>query len=183
PSTACSWCSAPWRSSPACCCCSGAERDARRRGPPLAGRPPPLSGALATAPAPGRTLSTKEMEMTEPPMQIDRRALAVGVALLAAGLLLVASRLHFLPPISVGQLWPLWLVGFGAGRLLAPKPGGRRWSGAVLTLIGLWLLLDSLHVWRLPIDVAWSAALALGGLAIIVDAGICGVAGRRTAAV
>ena len=40
------------------------------------------------------------------------------------------SHLHLLPWLTVGQLWPLLLVGIGIGRLLQPRPGGRRWPGA-----------------------------------------------------
>jgi hypothetical protein len=108
--------------------------------------------------------------MTADPPVIDRRALAFGLAVLAIGVILSLAHLHLLPPVRAGALWPLLLVGLGVGRLLAPRAGHRRWPGAVLTLIGVWLLLDTLHVWDVPIDVAWSGALAIGGLAIVVDA-------------
>ena len=112
---------------------------------------------------------------------VDRRALAFGLGVLVVGVLLTLSHLHVLPPLQIGQLWPLILVGLGIGRLVAPKHGRRRWPGAVLTLVGLWLLMNSLHWWNLPIDVAWSAALAIGGLCIVADALIDAFAIRRRA--
>jgi len=117
--------------------------------------------------------------MRDPSSDIDIKSLSIGVALVVIGALLLLSRVHLLPPLGMGELWPLFLVGLGVGRLVAPREGGRRWSGAVITGIGIWLLLDSLHVWNLPLDIAWSGALAIGGLAIVVDALSGAFAARR----
>lgn len=113
---------------------------------------------------------TQDSEARDRSTGIDRRGLAFGIAMLLAGLLLVLSHFQVLPPINAGQLWPLFLVGFGIAKLLAPKRGGRRWGGAVMTLLGTWLLLDSIQLWKVPLDVAWSGALAIGGLFIVIDA-------------
>jgi len=115
--------------------------------------------------------------MQESPL-VDRRALALGIAVLGIGVLVTLSKLHLLPPLGFGQLWPLLLIGYGVGKLVAPRPGHRRLSGFVLTFVGAWLLLDTLHLWRLPIDLAWSGALAIGGLVIVIDALVGAVSAR-----
>jgi hypothetical protein len=70
-----------------------------------------------------------------------------GLLIMAVGIGLVLGRIGILETRSAWQLWPLLLIGLGLRSLLTPRPDGRRHGGGLL-LIGVWLLLSQLHIWR-----------------------------------
>jgi len=80
--------------------------------------------------------------------QTTHRQMVLGLMIMGAGLVLVLGRVGVLETRSLWMhLWPLLLIGLGLANLLAPRQDGRRHGGGLL-LIGVWLLLSQLHIWR-----------------------------------
>jgi hypothetical protein len=92
-----------------------------------------------------------------------------GLMIMGVGIVLVLVRLGLLAvDESVWpHLWPLLLIGAGLGKLLTPRPDGLR-HGSGLLLIGIWLLLHELHVWRA--SDSWPLFLVAFGLNIVWNA-------------
>ncbi|MEP7304148.1 MAG: hypothetical protein ABJA98_01395 [Acidobacteriota bacterium] len=70
-----------------------------------------------------------------------------GLMIMGVGMALVLGRFGIVETRGVWHLWPLLLIGLGLGNLMTPRPDGSRHGGGQL-LIGVWLLLNELHIWR-----------------------------------
>ena len=87
--------------------------------------------------------------------------MGVGVALLLTRFGIIEMR------IAWPHLWPLLLIGAGLGKMLTPRPDGSRHGGGIL-LIGVWLLLHELHIWRA--GESWPLFLVAIGARIVWNA-------------
>ena len=95
--------------------------------------------------------------------------MALGLMIMGAGLVLVLGQVGVLATRSRWvHLWPLLLIGLGLAKLLAPRPNGRRHGGGML-LIGVWLLLSQLHIWRA--SDSWPLFLVAVGIRTMWTAG------------
>lgn len=96
--------------------------------------------------------------MNEQPLnehrRIDTGKLIAGLLLVTFGLLFLFDRLFWFDFRDVFRLWPLWLMAFGAAKVVFPGVGrhGRRASrlgGFWPLLIGLIFLMDTLDLMEL----------------------------------
>jgi hypothetical protein len=91
--------------------------------------------------------------------------MVAGLMLMGVGTALVLARFGVLETRSAWlQVWPLLLIGLGVGRLLAPRTDEPRRGWGPL-LIGVWLLLNELHVWRA--GDSWPLFLVAFGIRIV----------------
>jgi Domain of unknown function (DUF5668) len=106
------------------------------------------------------------------PRGVDAGKLAVGVMLLAFGLLFLFDRLFWIDAGEVFRLWPLWLMAFGVIRILFPASRhcgrGSRLGGFWPLLIGSIFLLDTLNV--LALHDSWPLFIAGAGLLMVLRA-------------
>ena len=78
------------------------------------------------------------------PGAVDYSRVFFGGSLMLWGALLLLDQTGVADLSGLWPYWPLWLVLWGAVKLVFP--GHRRRSGAWLVLVGAVLLADSLHV-------------------------------------
>lgn len=109
--------------------------------------------------------------MSEQPsneQKVDRNAVGAGIALLVVGLGLGLARLDLIDLEGAARFWPVLVMGAGIWRMVtATKPRKRR-HGAVVTLIGVWLLISSLGLLGLGYHNSWPVPMILLGLLGVV---------------
>jgi cell wall-active antibiotic response 4TMS protein YvqF len=93
-----------------------------------------------------------------------RSDIAVGVLLVALGLIFLGYRLEIVPELDAQRLWPIVLLAIGIGRFAVPRPDGRR---------GLWLIflggIFLLHNYRLfMLRDSWPLFIVMGGLSLVL---------------
>jgi hypothetical protein len=99
-------------------------------------------------------------------MDIDFKRMVLGLLLALVGIMLVLGQLGILPPVRPwGYFGPALLIGLGLSRLLQSRPDGRSGRGTWLVVIGVWLLLSNLHVWRAR--ETWPLLLVALGLGMV----------------
>jgi hypothetical protein len=102
----------------------------------------------------------------------DRSAptqMVAGLMIMGVGIAVMLGRFGILK-MDDGvwpHLWPLVLIGLGLGKLLAPRLHGGRQGGGLL-LIGVWLLLNQLQIWRA--GESWPLFLMAFGINIVWNA-------------
>lgn len=98
-----------------------------------------------------------------PRARADR--LALGAALIVLGVLLTLDHAGWWPLGGMRQIWPLFLLTLGLGRLLSPQ---RRGEGVLLVSLAAILLLHTYHVARL--HQTWPLLVVLCGVAMLLRA-------------
>lgn len=68
--------------------------------------------------------------------------LIFGLTLIVVGVIYSLDRLGYLEAGSLLRWWPIVLVMAGLGKLFSPGSSSSRWTGVLLTGIGVWLLLE-----------------------------------------
>jgi len=96
--------------------------------------------------------------------------LVLGLFLLAIGVLLIASRIGFDVPDSIGQYWPFLLVALGLAKMLWPGDEGEWRGGMWLLAAGLYCWVSTRSLWGLGWETAWPIFLIVGGLQIVLGA-------------
>ena len=105
-------------------------------------------------------------------LRFRRRAHAPGFVaggvIILIGILLLLSNLGLIRIHDVWRLWPLFLIGPGIGKIVGSYgPTGRIW-GALLTLVGILFLLDTLHIVHMdPRLIGPSLLIGLGILFLV----------------
>lgn len=96
--------------------------------------------------------------------------LAIGVFIMAAGILLALDEFEL---ISIGSTWRLWpgvLVVIGTLILANKRDTHSRFWGSVWIGLGVWLLLNTLGLLRVAVwDMLWPAILILIGLKLVTQ--------------
>lgn len=95
--------------------------------------------------------------------------LAMGIFLMALGVVLTLDRLQLIDASHTLRLWPVGLIVLG-GTILARQPGahGRFWGGGWIVL-GAWLLLNTLGLVRVGFwDLLWPLLLMFFGVKMIL---------------
>lgn len=96
--------------------------------------------------------------------KVDRNALGVGIALLVIGVALSLARLDLIDLEGAARFWPLLLMAAGAWQLVTGAKRRKRRRGAIVVLIGAWLLVSSLGLFGLGFHNSWPVLMILLGL-------------------
>ena len=90
--------------------------------------------------------------------------MAIGLTVMAMGLVLLLGRFGIIPVTGLWHLWPLLLIGLGIGKL-STSYADRTRHGTVLVIVGVWLLCNELRIWRA--EDSWPLLLVAFGLRIV----------------
>ena len=85
--------------------------------------------------------------MTDGQRQRNFSGMAVGIAIMVVGVLLLLDQTGIVYDLGWRHLWPTLLIAMGLARLAFPRVDGRR-DGGWMIVIGSVFLLDTLHVLR-----------------------------------
>ncbi len=108
---------------------------------------------------------------------VSLQNLALGVTLIAVGILLTLDRLEVLHFGQIHRLWPLFLIALGLARLAT---AGQRHSG--LTLLGVGLIFGAQTAGLASMRQLWPLFLVLGGVSLLTrtwDDDECGLRRAR----
>jgi hypothetical protein len=101
-----------------------------------------------------------------------------GLFLLAAGTILLLSRLHVMSiSWTMRHYWPLVVITVGASQIVRRKT---IWSGLWLVAVGAWLQMVTLHIYGFTYESSWPFLLVILGGGIIMRT-IADAARRRDA--
>jgi LiaF transmembrane domain len=102
----------------------------------------------------------------------------IGVIMIVLGLIFLGERLTVVPAVDIGRLWPVILIIFGVGRMVAPHRAtpdpvtgrvpvlSRVWAGFWFLFLGVLFLLDNYDV--LGLDQSWPLFIVAGGLSMLL---------------
>ena len=98
--------------------------------------------------------------------QVKRNGqLIAGLVILGLGLLLGLQFLLDFRIYGLHRLWPLIVIVVGVVRLSSAETRRKRSGGLVLTVVGVWLLLNTLGILGLDWSESWPLLLILIGVA------------------
>lgn len=93
-----------------------------------------------------------------------------GVIIVAIGSLLLLDNLGIFRFRDIWQYWPVLLIAWGAAHLIDSRtPSGWVWGG-IVTLVGAFLLLDTLDIIVFNFAVIWPLILIAFGVTVLVRA-------------
>src|ERR1700691_3886129 len=93
-----------------------------------------------------------------------------GAIVVGIGCLLLLDNLGIVRFHDIWQYWPVLLVAYGVSRIVDSRtPSGYVWGG-VITLIGAFLLLDTLDIIVFNFAVVWPLLLIAFGISVLVRA-------------
>jgi predicted membrane protein len=93
--------------------------------------------------------------------------LFLGLVVVTLGLIALLDNLGVIQVESAWRFWPLFLIAFGTARLLRPAGCPGRWTGFMLVIIGLWLLLQNLGAMPYRLIHFWPVLIVLLGLRLV----------------
>ncbi len=79
--------------------------------------------------------------------------LFAGLVVTALGAIALLDNFNIVRIGNVWRLWPLILIAVGLAKLLRGSPG--RFAGTLLSVAGLWLLLENLGAWPYSLGDLW----------------------------
>ena len=91
----------------------------------------------------------------------------LGGIMVAVGTLFMLRELHVIDDFAVNDLWPLFLVGFGMAQLQRRRGFWGHTLGGLISLLGLGILLENLHIVALGAAHFWPVLVVVAGLAIM----------------
>jgi hypothetical protein len=109
-----------------------------------------------------------EPKSIEPERGLDVPKLTMGLFLVGFGLVFLFDRLFWIDGHELFRLWPLWLIGFGAIRVMFPGRRRGRLAGFWPILVGVIFLMDVLEV--MSIHDSWPLFIVGGGLLMMLRA-------------
>lgn len=89
-----------------------------------------------------------------------------GLILVAIGLLFLGERIHVLPIVDIGRLWPVFLIVLGLAQFIMPREDKKRVGGITLLFVGGIFLLHNYRI--LMLHDSWPLFIVLGGLTLIL---------------
>jgi hypothetical protein len=104
----------------------------------------------------------------KPEPRMDTSALGTGIFLIVAGIALTLAKLDLLRLEGLGALWPLVVVAAGLWVLATGAKPKKRRRGAVMIVVGAWLLVNTLELFDLSWYNSWPALMILLGLLQLV---------------
>ena len=81
--------------------------------------------------------------------------LFAGLVVIALGAIALLDNFNIVRIGNVWRLWPLILIAVGLAKLLRPRGSPGRFAGTLLSIAGLWLLLENLGVWPYSLGDLW----------------------------
>ncbi|MBM3729071.1 MAG: hypothetical protein FJW40_27050 [Acidobacteria bacterium] len=90
----------------------------------------------------------------------------MGVLLIAAGGILLGGQLGFFEIAPLRQLWPLFLIVIGAGKLAA-RDDGSRIAGLIITATGAGFLARNLGWWDFSWRMVWPVLMVAAGVLML----------------
>jgi predicted membrane protein len=93
--------------------------------------------------------------------------LALGLVVIAIGVLFTLDRLGYVDAGDFWEYWPVLLVAIGIGRVLQPRGTHERGFGLVLILFGVWFLLSNLDVIHYTFGDVWPVLLVVLGIMMV----------------
>jgi hypothetical protein len=97
----------------------------------------------------------------EPAKTLDTGVLFWGAALIVGGLVITLVNLDLVDVEGVASFWPLLVVAVGLGRLATAGTTEKRRTGLWITLVGGWLLLNTLRLGGLFWHDSWPLMMLL----------------------
>ncbi len=101
--------------------------------------------------------------------RINEKVITGGLLLLL-GVLFILDNFRIIDAGSLWDYWPLFIIGPGLSRVLAPTRPGQRVGGLILIGIGSVFLLRNLDIIWIPFHRVWPFALVALGLYVIWQA-------------
>ena len=111
------------------------------------------------------------MRNTRLPAAAGAVRLVFGILIIVAGLLFTLDNFGFVSARFLIGLWPVALIAVGLTKALQQKGFWNGFWGWVVTLAGLLLLLDNLHVLRFPVWKLLPLVLVAFGIRLVQKAG------------
>ncbi len=96
--------------------------------------------------------------------------LVFGLVIVAAGLLMTASNLHWIEARSLWRYFPLGFVAVGIAKILQPDGHSGKMFGWLLLIVGIWLSANTLLSFSFSIGRWWPLLLILLGAVMIIRA-------------
>jgi predicted membrane protein len=94
----------------------------------------------------------------------------LGATIIAIGVLLLLDNLGIMPPVNLGDYWPVILIAFGLARLTnTSSPSSLIWGGAI-TAAGALLLLNNLKLIYFPVHLFWPVLVIAFGASMLFRA-------------
>jgi len=93
--------------------------------------------------------------------------LALGLVVIAIGVLFTLDRLGYVDAGDFWEYWPVLLIAIGIGRLLQPRGTHERGFGVVLIVIGIWFLLSNVGVIHYTFGDVWPILLVVLGVMMV----------------
>ena len=123
------------------------------------------------------------MNSNEPTRRSIGGRVLVGGLIIVVGLGLMADQIGLSGIHLSARYWPLFLIGFGLLRLIAPadrcgRPGSRR-GGAWFMYLGLWFFVNELHLFGFDYHNSWPLLIVGAGIGMVWRA-VEGPAGAGT---
>lgn len=94
--------------------------------------------------------------------------IVVGIAAIFFGLLFLLDNMDVVDARIYIHYWPVFLIVFGLARILQSSHGGGRFFGAIVTLVGILLLLRALGFTEVGFRELWPLILVLIGGSLIL---------------
>ncbi len=98
------------------------------------------------------------------------RRLALGVIVIAAGVLFLLGNLGYPFHVDISRWWPVLIIVFGLAKLALGSCGRKRLWGLFWTFAGTWLLLDQLGLVTLSFWRLWPVFLIVFGVSLVMRA-------------
>jgi len=93
-----------------------------------------------------------------------RGSLIVGTILLVVGSLFLLNNFDFIYLGPIKHYWPLVIVAIGVTKFLTAEHPAERRRGGWWMMIGLWLLISTLHLYGFSFHNSWPILLIVLGI-------------------
>ena len=93
-----------------------------------------------------------------------RGSLIAGTILLAVGLLFLLNNFDFIYLGPIKNFWPLIVIAIGVTKFLTAEHPVERRKGGWWMLIGLWLLVSTVHLYGFSFHNSWPLLLIVLGI-------------------
>jgi predicted membrane protein len=93
--------------------------------------------------------------------------LALGLVVIAIGVLFTLDRLGYVDAGDFWEYWPVLLIAIGVGRVVQPRGSQERGFGVVLILFGSWFLLSNFDIIHYSFGDVWPVLLVVLGIMMV----------------